>query len=66
MKFNEYQLSILDNQRPTNKRRKRKGSASGGAANNVQPLPNKKRSPGPATYSLTSQVAVSFLHAYQI
>lgn len=45
----------LESQRPANKRRKRKGSNSGGAANNAQPAPNKKRSPGP-NFSLASQV----------
>ncbi|PSN32372.1 LIM domain-binding protein 2 [Blattella germanica] len=43
-----------ESQRPTNKRRKRKGSQSGGAANNAPPAPNKKRSPGP-NFSLASQ-----------
>ncbi|XP_048516847.1 LIM domain-binding protein 2 isoform X2 [Dendroctonus ponderosae] len=43
-----------ESQRPANKRRKRKGSNSGGAANNATPAPNKKRSPGP-TFSLASQ-----------
>ncbi|CAG9854036.1 unnamed protein product [Phyllotreta striolata] len=43
-----------ESQRPANKRRKRKGSNSGGAANNVTPAPNKKRSPGP-NFSLASQ-----------
>lgn len=47
--------SIIESQRPANKRRKRKGSNSGGAANNVTPAPNKKRSPGP-NFSLASQV----------
>ncbi|XP_017779085.1 PREDICTED: LIM domain-binding protein 2 isoform X2 [Nicrophorus vespilloides] len=41
-------------QRPANKRRKRKGSNSGGAANSAPPAPNKKRSPGP-NFSLASQ-----------
>lgn len=45
----------LESQRPANKRRKRKGSNSGGAANNAPPVPNKKRSPGP-NFSLASQV----------
>nr|CAH7732171.1 unnamed protein product [Callosobruchus chinensis] len=45
----------LESQRPANKRRKRKGSNSGGAANNAAPAPNKKRSPGP-NFSLASQV----------
>ncbi|KAJ8983035.1 hypothetical protein NQ317_014332 [Molorchus minor] len=43
-----------ESQRPANKRRKRKGSNSGGAANNATPAPNKKRSPGP-NFSLASQ-----------
>ncbi|XP_044761134.1 LIM domain-binding protein 2 isoform X7 [Coccinella septempunctata] len=43
-----------ESQRPANKRRKRKGSNSGGAANNSAPTPNKKRSPGP-NFSLASQ-----------
>nr|CAH7732174.1 unnamed protein product [Callosobruchus chinensis] len=43
-----------ESQRPANKRRKRKGSNSGGAANNAAPAPNKKRSPGP-NFSLASQ-----------
>ncbi|XP_012281548.1 LIM domain-binding protein 2 isoform X1 [Orussus abietinus] len=42
-----------DAQRPQNKRRKRKGSASG-AGNNAPPVPSKKRSPGP-NFSLASQ-----------
>ncbi|KAG5673880.1 hypothetical protein PVAND_003887 [Polypedilum vanderplanki] len=45
--------SIKDAQRPTNKRRKRKGS-SGGAVANTPPVQNKKRSPGP-NFSLASQ-----------
>lgn len=48
-----------ESQRPANKRRKRKGSNSGGAANNVTPAPNKKRSPGP-NFSLASQVKESY------
>ncbi|XP_060525657.1 LIM domain-binding protein 2 isoform X1 [Cylas formicarius] len=44
----------VESQRPANKRRKRKGSNSGGAANNATPAPNKKRSPGP-NFSLASQ-----------
>ncbi|KAF4513908.1 UNVERIFIED_CONTAM: hypothetical protein B566_EDAN017649 [Ephemera danica] len=43
-----------ESQRPANKRRKRKGSQSGPAANNAPPAPNKKRSPGP-NFSLASQ-----------
>lgn len=46
---------VLESQRPANKRRKRKGSQSGGAANSAPPVPNKKRSPGP-NFSLASQV----------
>ncbi|CAD7088290.1 unnamed protein product [Hermetia illucens] len=46
-----------DAQRPANKRRKRKGSNSGGPANNAPPVPSKKRSPGP-NFSLASQVDV--------
>ncbi|XP_070503416.1 LIM domain-binding protein 2 isoform X4 [Chironomus tepperi] len=45
-----------DAQRPSNKRRKRKGS-SGAVANSTPPVPNKKRSPGP-NFSLASQVDV--------
>ncbi|KAK9878985.1 hypothetical protein WA026_003803 [Henosepilachna vigintioctopunctata] len=47
-----------ESQRPANKRRKRKGSNSGGAANNSTPTPNKKRSPGP-NFSLASQYSDS-------
>jgi hypothetical protein len=47
-----------ESQRPANKRRKRKGSQSGGAANNAPPAPNKKRSPGP-NFSLASQVSTN-------
>ncbi|KAI5748498.1 hypothetical protein M8J77_026156 [Diaphorina citri] len=43
-----------ESQRPANKRRKRKGSQSGGAANSAPPAPSKKRSPGP-NFSLASQ-----------
>ncbi|XP_050312665.1 LIM domain-binding protein 2 isoform X7 [Anthonomus grandis grandis] len=43
-----------ESQRQPSKRRKRKGSNSGGAANNAAPAPNKKRSPGP-NFSLASQ-----------
>lgn len=46
-----------DTQRPANKRRKRKGSTSGGATNNAPPVPSKKRSPGP-NFSLASQVVL--------
>ncbi|XP_011494792.1 PREDICTED: LIM domain-binding protein 2-like isoform X1 [Ceratosolen solmsi marchali] len=42
-----------ESQRPTNKRRKRKGSTSG-PGNNAPPAPSKKRSPGP-NFSLTTQ-----------
>ncbi|XP_054259276.1 LIM domain-binding protein 2 isoform X3 [Macrosteles quadrilineatus] len=54
--FQKWQRMIAppESQRPANKRRKRKGSQSGGAANNAPPLPNKKRSPGP-NFSLASQ-----------
>ncbi|XP_055696162.1 LIM domain-binding protein 2 isoform X2 [Lutzomyia longipalpis] len=48
------QTGKKDTQRPANKRRKRKGSNSGGAANNAPPVPSKKRSPGP-NFSLASQ-----------
>lgn len=50
-----------ETQRPPNKRRKRKGSQTGGGAgiNQAQPAaPNKKRSPGP-NFSLASQVTYS-------
>ena len=49
-----------ETQRPPNKRRKRKGSQTGGGAgiNQAQPAaPNKKRSPGP-NFSLASQVTI--------
>lgn len=49
-----------ESQRPANKRRKRKGSTSGGVANNAPPAPNKKRSPGP-NFSLASQVIINEL-----
>ncbi|XP_066150558.1 LIM domain-binding protein 2-like isoform X2 [Euwallacea fornicatus] len=54
--FQKWQRIIAppESQRPANKRRKRKGSNSGGAANNTAPVPNKKRSPGP-NFSLASQ-----------
>ncbi|XP_014221769.1 LIM domain-binding protein 2-like isoform X3 [Trichogramma pretiosum] len=42
-----------ESQRPANKRRKRKGSASG-PGSNAPPAPSKKRSPGP-NFSLTTQ-----------
>ncbi|XP_047353589.1 LIM domain-binding protein 2 isoform X6 [Vespa velutina] len=42
-----------ESQRPTSKRRKRKGSTSG-PGNNAPPAPSKKRSPGP-NFSLASQ-----------
>ncbi|XP_046749532.1 LIM domain-binding protein 2 isoform X3 [Diprion similis] len=42
-----------ESQRPANKRRKRKASASG-PGNNAPPAPSKKRSPGP-NFSLASQ-----------
>lgn len=51
---------FLDAQRPANKRRKRKGSNSGGPANNAPPVPSKKRSPGP-NFSLASQVVVFYV-----
>lgn len=54
--FNWGCFVYIESQRPANKRRKRKGSNSGGAANNAQPAPNKKRSPGP-NFSLASQVS---------
>lgn len=52
---------VVESQRPANKRRKRKGSQSGGAANNTPPVPNKKRSPGP-NFSLASQVTSTHIH----
>ncbi|KAF2903518.1 hypothetical protein ILUMI_02664 [Ignelater luminosus] len=54
--FQKWQRMVAppESQRPANKRRKRKGSNSGGAANSAPPLPNKKRSPGPS-FSLASQ-----------
>ncbi|XP_063222362.1 LIM domain-binding protein 2 isoform X4 [Bacillus rossius redtenbacheri] len=54
--FQKWQRMVAppESQRPANKRRKRKGSQSGGAANNAPPVPNKKRSPGP-NFSLASQ-----------
>ncbi|KAF7283866.1 hypothetical protein GWI33_022900 [Rhynchophorus ferrugineus] len=54
--FQKWQRIIAppESQRPANKRRKRKGSNSGGAANNATPAPNKKRSPGP-NFTLASQ-----------
>lgn len=45
---------LSESQRPTSKRRKRKGSTSG-PGNNAPPAPSKKRSPGP-NFSLASQV----------
>lgn len=51
-------MNETETQRPPNKRRKRKGSQTGGGAgiNQTQPAaPNKKRSPGP-NFSLASQV----------
>lgn len=48
-------FTVIESQRPANKRRKRKGSQGGGAANSTPPVPNKKRSPGP-NFSLASQV----------
>ncbi|KAI8127353.1 LIM domain-binding protein 2 [Lucilia cuprina] len=45
-----------DPQRPANKRRKRKGSNSGGGANaNTPPVSNQKRSPSGPNFSLSSQ-----------
>ncbi|XP_046819394.1 LIM domain-binding protein 2 isoform X9 [Vespa crabro] len=44
-----------ESQRPTSKRRKRKGSTSG-PGNNAPPAPSKKRSPGP-NFSLASQAS---------
>ncbi|XP_008190347.1 LIM domain-binding protein 2 isoform X2 [Tribolium castaneum] len=54
--FQKWQRMVAppESQRPANKRRKRKGSNSGGAPNNATPTPNKKRSPGP-NFSLASQ-----------
>ncbi|XP_031337518.1 LIM domain-binding protein 2 isoform X4 [Photinus pyralis] len=54
--FQKWQRMVAppESQRPANKRRKRKGSNSGGAPNNAPPVPNKKRSPGP-NFSLASQ-----------
>lgn len=54
--FQKWQRMVAppESQRPANKRRKRKGSTSGGVANNAPPAPNKKRSPGP-NFSLASQ-----------
>lgn len=54
--FQKWQRMVAppESQRPANKRRKRKGSNSGGAPNNATPAPNKKRSPGP-NFSLASQ-----------
>ncbi|KAK7870367.1 hypothetical protein R5R35_000538 [Gryllus longicercus] len=54
--FQKWQRMVAppESQRPANKRRKRKGSQSGGAANSTPPAPNKKRSPGP-NFSLASQ-----------
>lgn len=49
--------SIKDAQRPSSKRRKRKGSSGAGVPNSTPPAPNKKRSPGP-NFSLASQVVV--------
>nr|CAD7425748.1 unnamed protein product [Timema monikensis] len=54
MKAELAKADLEESQRPANKRRKRKGSQSGGAANNAPPAPNKKRSPGP-NFSLASQ-----------
>jgi LIM domain-binding protein 1 len=56
-------LFSTETQRPPNKRRKRKGSQTGGGAgiNQAQPAaPNKKRSPGP-NFSLASQVNSFYL-----
>lgn len=57
--FQKWQRMVAppETQRPPNKRRKRKGSQTGGGAgiNQAQPAaPNKKRSPGP-NFSLASQ-----------
>jgi LIM domain-binding protein 1 len=54
--FQKWQRMVAppDAQRPTNKRRKRKGSNSGGVSNSTPPAPNKKRSPGP-NFTLASQ-----------
>lgn len=57
--FQKWQRMVAppETQRPPNKRRKRKGSQTGGGAgiNQSQPAaPNKKRSPGPS-FSLASQ-----------
>lgn len=54
---NNTENSIKDAQRPSNKRRKRKGSSGAGVPNSTPPVPNKKRSPGP-NFSLASQVVV--------
>lgn len=56
-------MLCLESQRPANKRRKRKGSQSGGAANSAPALPNKKRSPGP-NFSLASQVNIGLFQYF--
>lgn len=48
-------LGFPESQRPTNKRRKRKGSTTSGPGSAAPPAPSKKRSPGP-NFSLTTQV----------
>ncbi|CAB0001877.1 unnamed protein product [Nesidiocoris tenuis] len=65
--FQKWQRMVAppESQRPANKRRKRKGSQSGGAANSAPPAPNKKRSPGP-NFSLASQVSTNFRSAIPV